>query len=359
MRVFHIEGGLGNQMACFASYVAVKKMNPNGDYFIETKMYDIPETENSLSLWNGYELQRIFGINARNIDELFKDKDIEIMNNQLKSSQYWSNFSIYHPTLTKLLAEKNINLNIVYGREEENDLKSKEDVNIARKAKNKLKMYGRSIYSTPSKTFLGLMFKKIVFLYLRKQMDKASSHYLYQKIPDDTYFSISLDVMKNRYLLSNIDKELRSIFQFPPIEEPKNKEMAKVIQETNSVSIHARRSDFLQYNEDSYKFGYFKRCTKFIKKSVDNPVFVIFSEDCEWCRQNLDVFGLDIAKGDVVYFVDWNKGNSSFRDMQLMSLCKHNVITKSSFGWWASFLNENPQKITCSQIGPYNTTHIF
>ena len=51
---------------------------------------------------------------------------------------------------------------------------------------------------------------------------------------------------------------------------------------------------------------------------------------------------------DVVEFVDWHSSAESYRDMQIMALCKHNIITNSSFGWWGSYLNTNPDKITIS-----------
>lgn len=43
--------------------------------------------------------------------------------------------------------------------------------------------------------------------------------------------------------------------------------------------------------------------------------------------------------------MDWNKGKDSFRDMQLMSLCNHNVVANSSFSWWGAWLNRHEDKI--------------
>ena len=84
----------------------------------------------------------------------------------------------------------------------------------------------------------------------------------------------------------------------------------------------------------------------------------IFSNDIEWCKENSRIFGLDYSK-DQVYFVDWNIGEDSFRDMQLMTHCKHGIITNSSFGWWGAYLIQNPNKITISPSLEINTTHHF
>ena len=107
-----------------------------------------------------------------------------------------------------------------------------------------------------------------------------------------------------------------------------------------------------------YNYGYFKRAVKYIRKHVENPVFVFFTNpgSVEWCKEHAAIFGLDIQK-DTIRFVDWNKGEDSFRDMQLMGLCKHTIVTSSSFGWWGTFFNTNPNKITISPAIELNTTH--
>ena len=77
-----------------------------------------------------------------------------------------------------------------------------------------------------------------------------------------------------------------------------------------------------------------------------------------WCEENENIFGLNLKK-DNVYFVDWNKGEESFRDMQLMAECKHNIFTESTFGFWGAYLNRNPDKITCAPDSLILATNSF
>ena len=84
--------------------------------------------------------------------------------------------------------------------------------------------------------------------------------------------------------------------------------------------------------------------TNAIKKmnEITNPVlYVIFSDDIQWCKENIRN---QVGNREVV-FVDWNKGEQSFRDIQLMTLCKHNIIANSSFSWWGDWLNQNEGKV--------------
>jgi hypothetical protein len=110
----------------------------------------------------------------------------------------------------------------------------------------------------------------------------------------------------------------------------------------NSVSIHIRRGDFLNKNNINL-FGnicdlnYFNNTIKEIESNVDNPHYYIFSNDMQWVKQNLFLKN--------VTYIEGNNKYRSWMDMFLMSKCKHNIISNSSFSWWGAWLNQNPNKI--------------
>ena len=107
----------------------------------------------------------------------------------------------------------------------------------------------------------------------------------------------------------------------------------------NSVSIHIRRGDYLVCDllKNLLPLFYYEAAIKYILEKVESPIFFIFSNDIEWCKNNLKI-------NFPTYYIDWNKGKESFRDMQLMSLCKYNIIANSSFSWWSVWLNNNEEK---------------
>ena len=47
-------------------------------------------------------------------------------------------------------------------------------------------------------------------------------------------------------------------------------------------------------------------------------------------------------------FVNNNKGMESYRDMQLMSLARCNILANSTFSWWGAYLNQRQDHIVIS-----------
>ena len=135
-----------------------------------------------------------------------------------------------------------------------------------------------------------------------------------------------------------ISKTIRQHFTFPPFSDHKNKQLLEQIVQRNSVSIHIRRGDYLKNKLNwSLDIDYYNRAIQLIKEKVTAPDFFIFSDDTQWAEENIKVTNC--------HFINWNKGDDSFRDMQLMSNCKHNIIANSSFSWWGAWLNNNEEKI--------------
>lgn len=132
-------------------------------------------------------------------------------------------------------------------------------------------------------------------------------------------------------------------FTFPPFEtESLNAKLENELRQRCSVSIHIRRGDYLKISNTSgiCTIDYYRKAISKIKELVTPDIYVIFSDDIEWCKEQF----YSIIGDTEIKFVNWNKGKDSYRDMQLMSLCKHNIIANSSFSWWGAWLNQTPRK---------------
>lgn len=348
MKVIHIESGLGNQMLSYCEYLAMKKMNPNDKVYIETIIYDIPECNNIICQWNGFELERIFGINAPNIREYFTDEQWQQIMSDIRSSEFWLRNLNYPVHFSAAFNRVGLNIINIRGDFEKGGLHVGYDRNRKLIWKDKFRDKDWWIALRYAK---GMVQDRI----LSHKVDYKPK--LFVKSDENLFTGQQLDFKRVNSGIEDIDSEIRQVFQFPSLTDDKSINAVKNIQECNSVAIHARRGDMLKTNYHLYRFGYFRRAVSYIRKKVEKPVFFIFCDpdSVEWAKQNENIFGLNF-KHDEVHFIDWNKGENSFRDMQIMAQCKHQIITNSSFGWWGAWLNSNPDKITISPSFLINTT---
>lgn len=351
MLVVHMDSGLGNQMLDYAEYLAIKESNPDKECYLENIVYDIPCEDGMFAVWNGYELDRIFGINPPNIKDILPEESYQKVCHKVVESKFWEEGWNFAPHITKALNEEGIKLNNL-GKAKITDLSESTDI------KGRIK-YMRSLFF---KTSVGYHIKRILRKLLAdKIIAKDNASYdIFRIYPDDSFVGHSFKFKYKGFGIERIDEKIREAFKFPVITDERNLKMLELLQNTNSVSIHARRSDLLFLNGHCYEHGYFRRAVRYIKKHVANPVFVFFTDENSigWCEENEDIFGLDFAK-DKVEFVTWNKGESSYIDMYLMSQCKHNIFTESTFGFWGAYLNTNPNKITCAPDPAILATHSF
>ena len=303
MKVISIIGGLGSQMFKYAFYLAIKE-KCSGDVLIDTTCY--------LQREYPYLINNIFDQHAPDIKDIMTTKELNDIKNK--------NIDYIDCCLKKIL-ENGRTAYYILGT--------------------------KHMYTRPPIPFFRIAQQKGLY-FLHKNgvrytfeiddvINEKNAYYNEYYHMSDIHFAFCKDVIKKAFI-------------FPAFPDMRNKEMSEKILEETSVAIHIRRTDYSKINNRLIESGYYKSSVNYIKSKENNDLsFYVFSDDFEWCKSNLDKMGL--CKNDKVVYVDWNSGNSSYMDMQLMTYCKHNVISNSAFSWWGDYLSCRDGKIACAPKG--------
>lgn len=154
---------------------------------------------------------------------------------------------------------------------------------------------------------------------------------------------------QNEEYISNYDSLIREIFQWTNIDK-KNICLRKKMNQENSISIHIRRLDrptnfkqllFATRLRIVWRIAskkYYLNAIKYINNRIEQPQYYILTDNIKWVKRHIPIT-------HNFTIVDWNRGSDSNQDMYLMTKCKHNIISMSSFSWWGAWLNNNPDKI--------------
>ena len=150
-----------------------------------------------------------------------------------------------------------------------------------------------------------------------------------------------------KYFLPIAD-QIRQTFTLNIPEADVNFNVLKRIQSVNAISIHVRRGDMIKNPDVAHVHGscnldYYQRAMKLIEKSVNEPVYFIFSDDTDWCKENLKSM-------HPLEFITGNEEDRAFWDIQLMRNCKHHITANSSFSWWGAWLNPSASKKVISPL---------
>lgn len=113
------------------------------------------------------------------------------------------------------------------------------------------------------------------------------------------------------------------------------KKYEKVLQHPNTVGVQVRS----QRVPNSRSAEHFMFGKDFYKKAMnlfdEDALFVVTSNHPQFARSCIPE-----DKKNVIFI----EGEDLHIDLHILSLCKHNIIPNSTFGWWAAWLNQNPNK---------------
>lgn len=189
------------------------------------------------------------------------------------------------------------------------------------------------------------IFRKIVMQehYPAEAAVYQETAFQYAPLPEENNLVLKGYFQSERYF----DKEVvRRLFEIDDVtKEYIERKYGAVLRDRETVSVSVRRGDYLKLTPLYIicKQYYYHRAMAYLGKE---KTFVIISDDIAWCRKKL--------KGENLVFID---DEPPLVDLYLATLCKHNIISNSTFSWWGAWLNPNPEKIVIYPsmwFGPLN-----
>ncbi len=309
MKVVAMLGGLGSQMFKYAFFLQIKE---DDECYIDTTSYRLQK------MWNGYELERIFGIEEDDITAFVSDNEIENFKNR------GLNYKYVAETVIKGLDSSRQVLSFFRG-------------------------YCYSVDTHIIAQLSMLIYNKVKRMCSKKNEVNDRYPFFYKTKRFSVYYD-EFNHTSDKYLGGGEAKEkLVEIFKFPAFQDERNVRASEQMKNIESVALHIRRSDHMYDNRRLFDTGYYRKAVHYIKEQTASPCFFLFSDESDWCRNNLEILGLNTE--DKVRIIDWNNGDQSFCDMQLMTYCRHNILAISSFGWWGYYLSNRKEKIVCAPEG--------
>lgn len=123
-----------------------------------------------------------------------------------------------------------------------------------------------------------------------------------------------------------------------------------LIDQPNTVGIQ------LRYYRREVVDGYPQYGKRYLEKAMamfpETTLFIVSSDNLDYARSNIPSWAKNVV------FIE---NEPHYIDFFLLSLCKNNIISNSSFGWWGAWLNQNEKKmVICPSLWTiYSTEDIF
>lgn len=162
-----------------------------------------------------------------------------------------------------------------------------------------------------------------------KVLNASENAYIHGYWQSEKYFKASEATLRRDFTFKNSEGG------------SKYEEILNEINNSNSVSIHVRRGDYL-WNKNLRIFtictpDYYYKAESLISEKIPSPKLFIFSDDIEWVKTNMPFHH------PTVFVTDGSLRD--YQELMLMAACKHNIIANSTFSWWGAWLNNNPGKM--------------
>ena len=167
----------------------------------------------------------------------------------------------------------------------------------------------------------------------------TSSNFCYTPIP----YKPNMKVQESTYQSEKyfVHHRARILHLFAPLPEDLTYIKAKygtILDNPCTVGVQIRwfgRKRDEPWNTYLVQYGH-DYLSQAVKLFPEDALFIVSSNNEVFAREN---FPKDLK--NVIFL----QNEPHYIDLYVLSLCKHQIISNSSFGWWAAWLNQNPEKI--------------
>jgi|SRR3989344_5821669 len=173
-------------------------------------------------------------------------------------------------------------------------------------------------------------YKEKSFRYDDSVWNRGSRVYLDGYWQSERYFIDIRPILKKEFSLKE------------PLSKGGTEIAAAIRKEVTPVCMHVRHGDFANNPSIAKYHGttpleYHYEAAKIVRARVPNAHFFVFSDSPEWVQENLRL-------PYPVTFIGQG-ADKNYEDIALMSLCRHFILSNSSFGWWGAWLSDAVDKI--------------
>lgn len=173
--------------------------------------------------------------------------------------------------------------------------------------------------------------------------ESATLDLYFQRTLKDKNIYLRGDWGKNCYF-KEYEEDIRKMYTFREDLSENGKVIMEEMRNCNSVSIHYRLGDYVRLGA-SPSPNYFIQAMNYIEKKVKEPIFYCFSEDLEWVKAQFKDLPFHIK------YVDYSCAKKGIEDFRLLQEAKHQIISNSTYSWWAAYLNRNVNRIVVAPTG--------
>jgi len=194
----------------------------------------------------------------------------------------------------------------------------------------------------PSHGVTNLLFCRYSFI--------SENGFSYEAIPEYPFREIVLNGYFQSYKYFEPYKD--SVFALIRLEQQKDtiRKEFPFINQSNTISMHFRLGDYVNIQDchPLMPYEYYKNALQYIIDHQKDQSFTVLY----FCQEqdNDTVLNMIRQLRELYPSIEFTKVDDTVQDwkqMLLMSCCRHNIIANSTFSWWGGYFNQNSDKMVC------------